>query len=72
MQTAQVIPFPNEDEVTPSNIGSRRFIIEDTRAYIIHAEDEDAALDLFCDMTEEEASACEVEGGGVEVYAADN
>lgn len=72
MSDAQVIPFPNPDEVSPSNTEPRRFFVEDRRFYIVHAEDEEAAFDAYCEMSEEEASACAVEGGGVEVYAADN
>jgi hypothetical protein len=64
--TALVLPFPNPDEV---NV--RKFFVEDTRFYVVFAEDEDAAFDAFCSMTEEQASAAEVEGGGVEVYPAD-
>lgn len=73
MNTAQIIPFPNADEVIDDgNTGPRRFVIEETRAYIIFADDEDHAFNVFCDMTEEEADAAEVEGGGVEVFAADH
>lgn len=66
---ATVIAFPNPDEVTN---GPRRFVIEDTRCFIVFAEDEEAALDAFCEMNEEEAFEAEVEGGGIEVYPADN
>ena len=44
-----------------------KFIIYDTRAYVVDAEDEDSAFDLYVDMTQDEASCCEVEGGGIEV-----
>jgi len=66
-EMGQVLAFPNPDEVGP-----RRFFIEETRIYTVMAEDEEAALDLFCQMPEDEAEASEVMGGGCEVYAADN
>ncbi len=65
-----VVDFPNPDEVAETTM--RRFVVEDTRFYIVSAEDECAAFDAYCEMSEEEARTCEVEGGGLEVYAADN
>ena len=44
-----------------------KFIIYDTRAYVVEAEDENSAFDLYTEMSQEEASQCEIEGGGIEV-----
>ena len=48
-----------------------RFVIYDTRHYILEAEDEDAAFNMFCDMTQEQANQLEVEGGHIEVEPSD-
>lgn len=65
---ANVVSFLNPDEVFTK---PRRFIVEDRRCYIITASDEQEAFDTYCEMSEEEASKAEVDGGRVDVYPAD-
>ena len=45
----------------------QKYVIYDTRAYVVEAEDENSAFDLYVEMSHEEASQCEIEGGGIEV-----
>jgi hypothetical protein len=45
----------------------KKYVVYDTRAYIVEAEDENEAFDVYTEMSQEQADECEVEGGGIEV-----
>jgi len=46
-----------------------RFIVEETRLFIVEAIDEDAAFNKFLHLTEEELEQSEVDGGSIQVDA---
>ena len=45
----------------------QKYVIYDTRAYTVEAEDENSAFDLYTEMSQKQADECEIDGGSIEV-----